>query len=312
MSSETRRVSFKNGSIDVAADLRLPDGFDERKTYSSLVVVTPGSSVKEQIGANYATRMTDRGFVTLAFDPSYQGQSGGQPRDLEDPAVRMEDVRCAVDFLLTLSYIDEARLGVLGVCAGGGYTAAVSMTEHRIKAVGVVVPVNLGRALRQGVPGDPDGVEKMLLAVGAARTAEARSGEQQRENWLPDTQEEAEAANITDREVLDAIEFYRTPRGFSEYSTNRRYVPSDGPLLAFDAFNLAGELLTQPLQVIIGGRKGTTGSYDDGMLLWERARNKEDLLIINGAGHYDMYDKPEYVDQAVERLQSFYKKYLGG
>lgn len=85
MASELKHTSFKNGSIDVAADLHLPDGFDEKKTYAALVIVTFGSSVKGQIGAVYGGKMAERGFVTLAFDPSYQGESGGEPRDLEDP-----------------------------------------------------------------------------------------------------------------------------------------------------------------------------------------------------------------------------------
>ena len=82
-------------------------------------------------------------------------------------------------------------------------------------------------------------------------------------------------------------------------------------MLGYDAFHLVGELLTQPLQVIVGGRKGSTGSYDDGHLLWERARNTEDLLVIDGAGHYDLYDKPEYLTQAVDRLKTFFTTHLG-
>ncbi len=88
------------------------------------------------------------------------------------------------------------------------------------------------------------------------------------------------------------------------------YFRSMGPLLGFDAFHLVSELLTQPLQVIVGGRLGTTFSYNDGKMLYERAPNKKDFFVVEGAGHYEMYDKPQYVDQAVERLDGFYKEYL--
>lgn len=309
MSLEMKRVWFKNGTIDVAGDLRLPNGFDANKKYAALVIVTPGSSVKEQIGGTYGEKMAEKGFVTLTFDPSYQGESGGEPRDLEDPAARVEDVRCAVDFLTTQSYVGEDRIGILGICAGGGYTVNAAMTEHRIKAVGTVVAVNLGRAIRQAQL-SPDAVIETLEAVGQQRTTEARGGELRRDPWIPDTLEEAQVAGITDRDVLEAVDYYRTPRGYNANSTNRLFFRSNALLLGFDAFHLVGQLLTQPLQVIVGGRLGTTGSFEDGKLLWEQATNKKDLLVIDGAGHYDMYDKPQYVDQAVERLESFYNEYL--
>ena len=114
---DLKRVLFRNGNNDLVGHLKLPDGFREDATYAALVIVTPGSSVKEQIGAVYGSKRANKGFVTLAFDPSYQGESGGEPRDLEDPAARVEDVCCAIDHLFTLPYIGEERVGLLGICA---------------------------------------------------------------------------------------------------------------------------------------------------------------------------------------------------
>lgn len=310
MAHDVQNVSFPNAGVDIAADLRLPDGFDPGQRYAAVVLGTPGSSVKEQIGANYAGRLADRGFVALTFDPSRQGQSGGEPRDLEDPATRIEDLRCAVDYLTTLDHVDEERIGALGICAGGGYTVSATMVDHRIKAIGTVVAVNMGRSFRQIDVSSADALARVLEAVGAQRTAEARGGAQRRDPWIPDTYEQAQAAGITDRDVLESVEFYRTPRGYSEHSTNRLLFTSNAALLAYDAFHLADELLTQPLQVIVGGRKGITGSYEDGHQLWERARNKEELMIIDGAGHYDMYDDPDHLALAVERLATFYATHL--
>lgn len=309
MAIETKHITFKNGDIDLAGDLRLPDGFQKRSSYPALVIVTPGSSVKGQIGAVYGGKLAEKGYLTLAFDPSHQGESGGEPRDLEDPAARVEDVRCAIDFLMTLPYVDEENVGVLGICAGGGYAVNAALTEHRIKAVGTVVAVNMGRAYRHAQP-EANSVADMLAAVAKQRTAEARGGDQRRVPWLPDSPKEAKAAGIDDPDTLEAIDFYRTPRGYNSHSTNRRLFSSDALLLGFDAFHLVGELLTQPIQVIVGGRLGTTFSFGDGKTLWERARNRKDFVVIEGAGHYDMYDKPQYVDQAVERLGSFYDDYL--
>lgn len=308
MTCDRKSVSFRSGPLSIAADIRFPDGFDEGGRYPALVVITPGSSVKEQIGANYGEAMAERGYITLVFDPSFQGQSGGEPRDLEDPAARVEDVSCAIDYLTTLPYVARDRIGALGVCAGGGYTVAASKTEHRIRAVGTVVAVNIGRAFRHG-DGKAATLVQTLEAVGQQRTLEANGGEAKRDNWLPDTEDEAKAAGV-DRDTADAVNFYRTPRGFSEYSSNRRYFTSNAKLLAFDAFHLVPELLTQPLQVIVGGRLGLTGSFEDGMRLCELARHAQDLMVVEGAGHYDMYDKPEYVTPAVDRLKSFYDEHL--
>jgi len=310
MSCELKRVSFRNGTLDVAGILRLPEGFDEAGSYAAIVLATPGSSVKEQIGAIYADRLTARGFVTLTFDPSYQGESGGQPRDLEDPSARVEDIRCAVDFLMTLPYVGENRVGVLGICAGGGYAVNAALTEHRFKAVGTVVASNIGRALRQMQP-LADAL-KTLDAVGRQRTIEARGGAQRRDPWIPDTLEEARAAGVTDPDVLDAVRFYRTPPWRNANSTNRVYFRSFGALLGFDAFHLVPELLTQPLQVIVGGRIGMTGSYEDGRTLFDLARTQKDFFVVEGAGHYDMYHQAEYVDQAIARLAPFYAEHLGG
>ena len=305
MSQELTSVSFKNGSIGLAGDLRVPEDHNGNQKLAAVVIATPGSSVKEQIGANYAKRLTAKGFVTLAFDPSYQGQSGGEPRDLENPAARVEDIRCAVDYLMTLPFVDEERVGLLGICAGAGYAVTAALTEHRVKALGTVVPINIGRARRQGGR-TPDAIRKMLEAVGRQRTIEARGGAPKREPWIPDAVEDARAAGISDPDLLDAIDFYRTPRGYSEHSTNRRYFTSLGPMLGFDAFHLVGELLIQPVQVIVAGRLGTTFSYADGQTLFERANNRHGFHVVQGAGHYDMYDKDPYIDEAVGELGRFF------
>jgi fermentation-respiration switch protein FrsA (DUF1100 family) len=280
MSCELRNVVFKNGIMGVSGDIRLPKAFDASKNYPAIVIATPGSSVKGQIGAVYGEKMAEQGFVTLAFDPSYQGQSEGEPRDLEDPAARVEDIRCAVDYLTTLEYVDQDRIGLLGICAGGGYAVNAALTEHRIKAVGTVVAVNIGRAMRQTYAAVPDGIRNTLEAVGKERSVAAQGGALRRDPWLPDNPEKAEAAGLKDRDMLDAVDFYRTPRGFDKHSTNRLLFRSNALLLGFDAFHLVGELLTQPLQVVIGGRLGSTGSFGDGKHLSELATNSKGFFVV--------------------------------
>ncbi|GAB3454083.1 alpha/beta hydrolase [Streptomonospora sediminis] len=298
-----QHVTVPRGPIELAADLHLPDGTDGAAPLRAVVLSTPGSSVKEQIGANYASRLAARGIAALVFDPAHQGRSGGEPRDLEDPYRRGEDISYAIDALSTMPGIDPERIGVLGICAGGGYAVHTARTDHRIKAVGTVVPGNMGTSFRGF---QPDGPAAALDAMADARTAETRSGELTRVNWLPDTLADAAAAGLTDIDTTQAITFYRTGRGWNEHTTNRRLARGDSLLLGYDAYHLVDQLMTQPLQVVLAGRIGNTGSYESGMKLWELAPNPVDLMVVEGAGHYEMYDEPEYVDAAVDRLADFY------
>ncbi|WP_049564592.1 alpha/beta hydrolase [Streptomyces sp. SBT349] len=298
-----QHITIPRVPIDLAADLYLPDGIDDAVPLRAVVLSTPGSSVKEQIGANYASRLAKCGVAALVFDPAHQGQSGGEPRDLEDPYRRGEDISYAIDALSTIPGIAPERIGVLGICAGGGYAVHTARTDHRIKAVGTVVPGNMGTSFRSF---QPDGAAAALDTMADARIQETRSGELTRVNWLPDTLEEATAVGLTDIDTTQAVTYYRTERGRNPHSTNRRLARGDSLLLGYDAYHLVDQLMTQPLQVILAGRIGNTGSYESGMRLWKLAPNPVDLMVIDGAGHYEMYDEPEYVDAAVDRLVNFY------
>lgn len=257
----------------------------------------------------YAQKLAARGFLALTFDPSYQGESGGQPRDLEDPAVRVEDLRCACDHLMTLPFVDEHRVGLLGICAGGGYAVSAALTDHRFKALGTVVASNIGRAFRSFQ--SKKDILQTLDEVGRQRTAVARGGHPRRDPWIPDSLEQARTAGVTDPGVLEAVEFYRESSYRHPRSTNRVLFQSFGYLLGFDAFHLVPELLTQPLQVIVGGRRGNTGQFEDGQTLFDSSPSvQKDFFVVEHAGHYDMYYKPEYVDQAVERLSVFFHEHL--
>jgi len=305
-----KRVTFRNRGVDVVGDLHLPAAFDAAGSYGAIVLATPGSSVKEQIGGIYAAKMAERGFVALTFDPSYQGESGGAPRDREDPSVRVEDIKCAVDFLMTQPFVDEARIGLLALCAGGGYGISAALTEHRFKAIGTVVANDIGAAFR-GFKKGPDLLDE-IAEVGRQRTAEARGAPERRDPWLPDSLAEARAAGVTDQEVLDAVTFYRETQYRHPNSTNRLLFNSFSQILAFDAFTLVPELLIQPLLVVVGGRRGSTGQYEAGERLFALSPSADKAFyVVEGAGHYDLYYKPDYVDPAVERLAAFFDRHIG-
>ncbi|KAB0641589.1 alpha/beta hydrolase [Burkholderia stagnalis] len=304
-------VTFPNRSANIAADLYVPPNFDAGTKYPAIICGHPISSCKEQTASIYAQKLAALGFVTLAFDASHQGASGGEPRYIEDPASRVEDFRCAVDYLVTLDYVDDERIGVLGICGGGGYAVNAAMTERRIKAVGTVVAANYGRIMREGDL-SADAALATLDAIGKQRTAEARGADPLIVTYIPASEAARKQAGVNDIDIVEAVDYYTTPRGQQSGSPNKLRFSRLQAAVGFDAFHLAEQLLTQPLQIVIGSRPGAFGSYRDGYELFERARSsRKNLFVVEGASHYDLYDKPEYVEQAMSKLGPFFQDNLG-
>lgn len=306
-----KEVKFKHRSWEIAGILQFPKDFDEFKKYSAIVCAHPISSCKEQTAGNiYGKALAEAGFITLSFDASHQGESGGEPRFLEDPATRVEDFRCAADYLTTLPYVDNDRIGVLGVCGGGGYAVSAAMTERRFKAVVTVVAGNYGRIMREGNY-TPGAAIRTLEAIAAQRTAEANGMEPFLTTYIPVDKEALEKTGITDIDVVEAVDYYTTPRGQHACSPNKLLFSGLSPAIAFDAFHLAEHLLTQPLHIIIGDKPGAFGSYRDGYELFNKAAStKKSLQVVTGASHYDLYDQPEATGKALEQIIPFFKKYL--
>lgn len=301
-----KSVKFKNKTWDVAADIYFPENFNETQQYAAIICVHPGSSVKEQTSGLYAKKIAENGFVALAFDASFQGESGGEPRFLEDPATRVEDIKCAVDYLTTLNFIDNEKIGLLGICAGGGYAASASLTEKRVKAVATVSASNFCRAYRESL----DPIE-VLEKVGKQRTAEANGAQPLITTWTPNSAKEAKEQGLDEQDLLEAIDYYRTPRGEHPRSSNQLLFTSFGHMVNFDAFNLADYLLNQPLLIIVGDKVGAFGSYRDGFELYNKAASKNKKIhVVKGAGHYDLYDQPKATQEAMEQLIPFFSENL--
>ncbi|WP_084959740.1 alpha/beta hydrolase [Thermoactinospora rubra] len=305
-----KSVRIKALAWDLAADIYFPPGFDEKRKYATVISAHPTGSCKEQTAGNvYATALAQEGMVAIAFDASFQGDSGGEPRFIEDPAFRMQDFSYVIDYLVTQPYVDENRIGVLAVCGGGGYAIGAAMTERRIKALGAVVPGNVGRLMREGfVNYDPLGA---LEAIAAQRTAEARGADRVVNDLLPPSPEAAKEAGLTDIDLCEATEYYKTDRGRKPHGATSFLFSRQAALAGWDALDRAEVLLTQPLCVVIGDRPGAFGSYRTGMELYGRAASKDkELVVVEGASHYDLYDQPKPVKVALDHLIPFYKKHL--
>lgn len=304
-------IRNRDMSWDIAADLHFPPQFDETRRYPAIVSAHPIGSCKEQTSGNvYGAKLAEQGFVVIAFDASFQGASGGEPRFIEDPARRVEDFRHVVDYLVTLPYVDEDRIGVLGICGGGGYAINAAMTERRIKAIGTVTGVNYGRLMREGFSGyAPIAV---LEAMARQRTAEARGDALRVDDILPPSPEEAKRRGLTEIDLCEATDYYRTPRGRQPHGVNRSLFSHQAAAVGWDAFHLAEILLTQPLMAVVGDKVGAFGAYRDGAEIVGRARSEQrELVVVPGVSHYDLYDRPEAVAGALAKLIPFYTEHLG-
>lgn len=302
-----RNVTYKNLGWDSSADIYLPPEFDEKKKYPAIVSTHPIGSCKEQTAGNvYAAALTKEGFVVLAFDASFQGASGGAPRFIEDPSIRTSDIRFAIDYLVTLPYVAESRIGAIGVCGGGGYTIHAAITDHRIKALTSITGVNFGRLIREGFSNfDPVGA---LGKMGKQRTAEAQGTERNVINYLPPSVEQGKKAGITDIDVLEATDYYKTPRGQKPHGATSGLFSFNSAAMGWDAFLQAEVLLTQPLMVVVGDKPGGFGAYRDGWEIYGRAASKnKHIVVAEGYSHYDLYDQPKPVAFALSKVVPFFK-----
>lgn len=305
MDTSIRAVTFSNGPLTMAGNLFLPQDFDPTGRYPALVTVHPGGGVKEQTAGVYAAKLADEGFVALAFDASFQGESGGEPRHLEDPFARVEDVRAAVDHLQSLDFVDADRVGVVGICAGGGYAVNAAMTDHRIKAVATVSALNIGTAWRQGWYGlDPDSAALPLLGqVADQRTAEAAGADVATAPYVP-----AEPDDATPYDLARASEYYLTPRAQHSNAQNTYLLSASIPrIMAFDAFHLVEHLFTTPALIVAGSEAGSLWHSTE---LHARLNSTKKLVVVDGGTHMDFYDVAKYVDRAVSEIKPFLDEHL--
>ncbi|MDM1293402.1 alpha/beta hydrolase [Sphingobacterium sp. N143] len=302
-----QKISINNGNgqgITLSAIINFPEGFDENKKYAVVVVSHPGGGVKEQAAGLYAKKLAEKGLIAIAYDASYQGESTGEPRQLENPYIRTEDVSAVVDYLTTLSYVDAEKIGAMGICAGAGYTANAAINDHRIKAVGMVSAVNIGSMFRNGWENNVQDADAMpyLLAGASARTNDATEGSQ----IMPlAPMKEEDAPN---EELREAWEYYHTDRCQYPTAPGWATLRSLTQIITYDAYNKAEAFFTQPLLAIVGSVAGSAWMSDD--LLKIAATSDKQKYVIEGANHMSLYDRENYVNEAISQLVPFFSEKL--
>jgi uncharacterized protein len=306
----TERVTYpaRNMGTTIVGNLFKPAGFRTSKKYAAIVVTHPFGGVKEQTAGLYAQHLAEQGFITLAYDSSYQGESGGDPRLMEVPAQRLDDISCGIDFLVRQPFVDADRIGSLGICAGGGYAMCSAQTELRVKAVATVSMFNLGDARRRAM-GQLSYQERMKRLKDACeqRSKEARGEPVRLVPVVPESP--AEFTDKTPDLYRQGYEYYVTPRAKHPNSPNR-YMFSSLPLqMAFFPFDQVETISPRPILMIVGEKADTKFWSDE---VYGKAQEPKELFVVDGATHMDMYDKPQFVVPAIDKLAEFFGKALRG
>ncbi|QOL15195.1 alpha/beta hydrolase [Dickeya dianthicola] len=303
----SKSVTFQNGAIKMAANLYLPADYDSTKKYPAIVVSHPWGGVKEQTSGLYAQQLAKRGFITLAYDASHYGESGGISRDLENPADRVQDIRSAIGYLASLPQVDANRIGALGICAGGGYTLHEAQSDLRVKAVAGVVPYDIGDATRNGIEGLPVTASdrlKIMQGVDEQLNKEAAGSPVLVQQLLPSRNT---VNSSTPNFVREATDYYLTPRGAHPNAHNRYVVTSLGLHMAYYPLEHMDQIAPRPV-LLIAGEKAETRKFSQ--QAYDTAKQPKELVIIPGASHFDLYDKAQFVNPAVDKLADFYGKNL--
>ncbi|WP_298438228.1 alpha/beta hydrolase [Geobacter sp.] len=304
-----QKVTFKNQyDMKVAGNLFIPKGLKRNAKNPAIIVGHPMGAVKEQSANLYATKMAERGFVTLSLDLSFWGESEGKPRNAVLPDIYAEDFSAAVDFLGTRPFVDRNRIGVIGICGSGSFAIAAAKIDPRLKAIATVSMYDMGAASRNGLRHSQTLEQRKQIISEAAeqRYVEFSGGETKWRNYLP--LKLSENADPITREFHD---FYRTPRGQfvpkgmpPELSQNRA-VTAEIKFLNFYPFNDIETISPRPMLFIMGENAHSREFSEEAYRL---AAEPKELYIVPGAGHVDLYDRVNYIP--FDKLTAFFTKYL--
>lgn len=298
-------VLFLSAGNKIAGNLYLPPSYKEGSRYPAVVVSHPWGGVKEQTAGLYAQQLAKKGFITLAYDASHYGKSEGTPRDFENPAERVNDIRSAVSYLSGRK--DVSAVGTLGICAGGGYTLHEAQDDPRVKAVATVVAYDIGDAARNGIAGAQVTAEMRQTTMNAVAKEWTEEESGKKPVVLPLLPDKKDWTDKTDAFTKEAYSYYRESRGAHPNATNKFHLSSIGLHMAYYPLDHMEKISPRPV-LLIAGEKAQTLKFSQ--QAYERAQKPKELVVVPGATHFAMYDKPELVGPNIEKLGTFFAKYL--
>jgi hypothetical protein len=301
------KVSYPNRyGITLSADMYMPKNMDKSKKYPALVIGTPYGGVKEQGAGIYAQTMAERGFVAIAFDESYNGESGGEPRHISSPEIFSEDFSAGVDFLGTRPFVDRNRIGVIGICGSGAFALKAAQVDQRIKAIATLSMYDMSRVIRNGWQDSMSAEErvKMLDELGEQRWKDFENGSP----MLPEGFPSKPTASIP--EGLDPIssefwEYYAMERGHHPRSHGPFTATSNMAFMNFPLMNFVEDISPRPILFIMGEKAHSRYFTEDAYKL---AKEPKELVIVPGARHIDLYDRVDMIP--FDKLDEFFTKAL--
>ena len=298
------KIHFLSEGAKVVGELYIPIHYNKEDKLSAIVVVGPRGAVKEQTQGIYAKKLSEKGFITLAFDHRTYGESGGEPRHYENPYMKIEDIKTAISYIGSLSIVDKNKIGLLGICNGGGYAASAAIYDRRIKAYASVSGLfDLRSLIVKGKPDDNKKLANIIKKSSDARQKYFETGEVDYELQILDINENSNQLR------KEAYDYYWTDRGLvPNYGENKMVVFSWDIRAGFDITDQIGLLSPTPYLAIAGTKALTAGLSDKA---FKRANEPKELFKIKGASHMDLYDINKYVNQAVTKLSKFYTKFMG-
>lgn len=301
-----KKVHFKNRfGITLTGDLYTPKNIKKGEKYSAIAISGPFGAVKEQASGLYAQTLAERGFITLAFDPSYTGESSGQPRNIASPDINTEDFSAAVDFLSNQQNVNPDKIGVLGICGFGGFALNAASIDTRIKATVTSTMYDMTRVSAKGYNDvmDENARYNLKQTLNKQRTEDFKNGTYAKASGLPEklTGEEPQF-------IKDYFNYYKTKQGFHARSINSNgnwNMTSSLSLINLPILAYSDEIKSAVL--IIHGENAHSRYFSEDAFKNLKGDNKE-LLIIKNANHTDLYYNNDLIP--FEKIENFYKKYL--
>lgn len=299
-------VTYRLNGLTIAANVYTPAHYDPSQQYPAIVIAHPNGGVKEQVAGLYAQQLAEQGYITITADAAYQGASGGEPRNVDKPANRIEDIHAMADYITHYPGVDTGRLGLLGICGGGGYALKAAQTDKRFQSVATLSMFDSGLVRRNGyMDSQLSTIQERLAQATEARAQEAAGGET---IYTGDAQ-------LTDAQIA-ALPYDLYRQGFEYYgkthahpnSTFRYTMSSLLELMRFDATSHM-DLINQPLLMMAGSKADSLYMTEKAFNSATGTQNKE-LFLIPNATHIETYWVPEYVNQAVTKLTQFFGENL--
>jgi fermentation-respiration switch protein FrsA (DUF1100 family) len=319
-----QKVTFNNRyGITIAADLYLPKNRAAGRRLPALAVSGPFGAVKEQVSGLYAQTMAERGFVALAIDPSYTGESSGEPRNVASPDINAEDVSAAVDFLGLHEAVDRNRIGALGICGYSGMSLTAATSDSRIKAVATVSMYDMSRSMSRGYRDSYTKEQRrnIIEYVSEQRWADAERGTyaagphevqfDEKGNVVRSTRVLPETLPATADPVTTAFfNYYRTKRGFHPRSVNSAAAWTATTPMSFFSFPMYAniEMISPRPILLVAGEKAHSRYYSEDV--YKMASEPKELVIVPGADHVDLYDRLDKIP--FDKLAEFFTRNLVG